>query len=67
MSNKNGPLLLTLVKDLLEYLELTFTASVFEPESGAGNHYQYIKKDDICENLSLSKGYIYTYWVLINF
>lgn len=56
MSNKNGLLLLSLVKDLFEYLELTFTTSVFEPETGAEHHYQYINKDDIYENLSLSKG-----------
>lgn len=41
---------------MFEYLELTFTTSVFEPETGAGNHYQYINKDDIYENLSLLKG-----------
>lgn len=56
MSSKNGPLLLSLVKDLFDYLELTFTTSVFDPETGAGHQYQYIDKDNIFEDLSLSKG-----------
>ncbi|VVC36037.1 FGFR1 oncogene partner (FOP), N-terminal dimerisation domain [Cinara cedri] len=55
VSNKNGSLLLSLVNDLLEYLELTFTKSVFDPETGAGRLYQCIDKDEICNNLSLSK------------
>lgn len=56
MSNKNGPLLLSLVKDLFDYLDLTFTTSVFDPETGAGHHYQYTDKDNIFEELSLSRG-----------
>lgn len=55
VSNNNGSLLLSLVKDLFEYLELTFTASVFDSETGAAHQYQYKDKDDIFEELSLSK------------
>lgn len=51
---------------MFEYLELTFTTSVFEPETGAGHHYQYMNKDDIFENLSLLKGNI-IYVKIINF
>jgi len=51
--------LLSLVKDLFEYLELTFTKSVFDSETGAAHQYQYKDKDDIFEELSLSKGNIY--------
>jgi hypothetical protein len=58
VSNKNGPLLLSLVNDLLDYLELTFTKSVFDPETGVGHQYQYIDKDNIFEELSLSRGNI---------
>lgn len=56
VSNHNGLLLLSLVKDLLDYLELTYTASVFESETGAGIQYQYKDKNDIFEELCLSKG-----------
>lgn len=56
VSNKNGLLLLSLVKDLLECLELTYTTSVFEPETGAGFQYQYKNKNDILQELCLSKG-----------
>lgn len=56
VSNKNGSLLLSLVKELLEYLELTFTTSVLGPETGAGYQYEYKNKDDIFDELSLSKG-----------
>lgn len=59
VSNRNGLLLLSLVKDLFEYLELTFTTSVFDPETGAGLQYQYIDKVDICKELSISKGNTY--------
>ncbi|KAL5236057.1 hypothetical protein ACI65C_003467 [Semiaphis heraclei] len=55
VSNDNGSLLLSLVKDLFEYLELKFTASVFDSESGAAHQYQYKDKDEIFEELSLSK------------
>ncbi|CAI6361932.1 unnamed protein product [Macrosiphum euphorbiae] len=55
VSNNNGTLLLSLVKDLFEYLELTFTTSVFDSETGAAHQYQYKDKDDILEDLSLSK------------
>lgn len=55
VSNNNGTLLLSLVKDLFEYLELTFTTSVFDSETGAAHQYQYKDKDDIFEELSLSK------------
>lgn len=58
VSNKNGLLLLSLVKDLFEHLELTFTTSVFEPETGAGHQYKCIDRNDISEELSLSKGNI---------
>lgn len=57
--NKNGLLLLSLMKDLFEYLELTYTSSVFDPETGAGFQYQYKDKNDICQELSLSKGKIF--------
>lgn len=53
--NENGLLLLSLVKDLFEYLELTYTSSVFDPETGAGLQYQYKNKNDIFQELSLSK------------
>lgn len=56
ISNKNGLLLFSLINDLFEYLELTFTKSVFDPETGAGCQYQYIDKNDIFEELLLSKG-----------
>lgn len=59
LSNKNGLLLLSLVNELLEYLELTFTTSVLGPETGAGHEYKYKNRDDIYNELSLSKGYIY--------
>lgn len=59
--NKNGLLLLSLVKDLFEYLELAFTSSVFDPETGTGLLYQYKDKNDICQELSLSKGNIF--WI----
>ncbi|XP_060833813.1 centrosomal protein 43-like [Rhopalosiphum padi] len=55
VSSNNGSLLLSLVKDLFEYLDLTFTTSVFDSETGAAHHYQYKDKDDIFEELSLSK------------
>lgn len=55
VSSNNGSLLLSLVKDLFEYLELTFTTSVFDSETGAAHQYQYRDKDDIFEELSLSK------------
>ncbi|XP_022170813.1 FGFR1 oncogene partner-like [Myzus persicae] len=55
VSNNNGLLLLSLVKDLFEYLELTFTSSVFDSETGAAHQYEYKDKDDIFEELSLSK------------
>ncbi|KAF0773005.1 FGFR1 oncogene partner-like [Aphis craccivora] len=55
VSSNNGSLLLSLVKDLFEYLELTFTRSVFDSETGATHQYQYKDKDDIFEELSLSK------------
>lgn len=61
VSNTNGLLLLSLVKDLLDCLELTFTASVFDSETGAGNHYQYKDKNDIFDELLLSKGNIKTF------
>jgi len=61
VSNENGSLLLSLVKDLFEYLELTFTTSVFDSETGAAHQYQYKNKDDIFEELSLSKGNILLY------
>lgn len=51
-------MLLSLVKDLFEYLELTFTTSVFDPETGAGLQYQYKDRDDIFEELSLLKSSI---------
>nr|BAH72733.1 ACYPI009775 [Acyrthosiphon pisum] len=38
VSNNNGTLLLSLVKDLFEYLELKFTTSVFDSETGAAHH-----------------------------
>lgn len=59
VSSNNGSLLLSLVKDLFEYLELTFTTSVFDSETGAAHQYQYKDKDDIFEELSLSKGNIF--------
>ncbi|KAL4084564.1 hypothetical protein QTP88_027508 [Uroleucon formosanum] len=55
VSNNNGTLLLSLVKDLFEYLELTFTTSVFDSETGAAHQYQYKDKDDIFEELFLSR------------
>lgn len=58
ISSKNGLLLFSLVNDLFEYLELTFTKSVFDPETGAGHQYQYKDKNDIFEELFLSKGNI---------
>lgn len=65
VSNKNGSLLLSLVKELLEYLELTFTTSVLDPETGAGHQYVYKNRDDIYEELSLSKGYIKLFYYLL--
>jgi len=59
VSSNNGSLLLSLVKDLFEYLELTFTKSVFDSETGAAQQYQYKDKDYIFEELSLLKGNIY--------
>lgn len=59
LSIPNGSLLLSLVKDLFEYLELTFTESVFNSETGVGNHYQYKNKDDIFNELPLRKGNIF--------
>lgn len=59
VSNKNGPLLLSLVKDLFECLELTFTKSVFDSETGAEHQYQYKDEKDIFEELHISNGKIY--------
>lgn len=56
ISDNNGLLLLSLVKDLFEYLGLTYTTSVFDPETGAGLHYQYKEKNDIFQELSLCQG-----------
>ncbi|XP_050427334.1 centrosomal protein 43-like isoform X2 [Adelges cooleyi] len=55
VSNNNGILLLSLVKELLEYLDLNFTSSVFDPETGVGKNFQYKKEDDIVEELSVAK------------
>lgn len=59
VSNKNGSLLLSLVKDLFEYLELTFTKSVFDSETGAEHLYQYTDENDIFEELHILKGEVY--------
>jgi len=59
VSNKNGALLLSLVKDLFECLELTFTKSVFDSETGAEHQYQYKDEKNIFEELCISKGRVY--------
>lgn len=58
VSNNDALLLLSLVKDLFEYLGLTRTTFVFDPETGAGHYYQYKDKNEIFQELSLSQGNI---------
>ncbi|XP_050521223.1 uncharacterized protein LOC126894331 isoform X2 [Daktulosphaira vitifoliae] len=52
-SNDNGVLLMSLVKNLFEYLGLSFTASVFDSETGAGQNFSYKSKDDIYKEVLL--------------
>lgn len=51
--------MLSLVKDLFECLELTFTKSVFDSETGAEHQYQYKDEKNIFEELCISKGRVY--------
>ncbi|EEZ99551.2 centrosomal protein 43 [Tribolium castaneum] len=48
-----GQLMFCLVREFLEYFDLDFTASVYEPESYVGSFYKYEGRDKIIEDLGL--------------
>ncbi|XP_044269384.1 centrosomal protein 43-like [Tribolium madens] len=48
-----GQLMFCLVREFLEYFNLDFTASVYEPESYVGSFYKYEGREKIIEDLGL--------------
>ncbi|XP_011310050.1 FGFR1 oncogene partner-like [Fopius arisanus] len=54
LSNSEGKLLFSLVREFLEYFALDYTISVYDPETYVGKEYNYIGRNKLCEKLGIS-------------
>uniref|UniRef100_A0A1Y1K7J3 FGFR1 oncogene partner (FOP) N-terminal dimerisation domain-containing protein n=1 Tax=Photinus pyralis TaxID=7054 RepID=A0A1Y1K7J3_PHOPY len=55
LESKTGRAMFCIVREFLEYFDLNFTISVFEPETYSGNGYQYEGRSQIIEDLGISQ------------
>ncbi|EZA53016.1 hypothetical protein DMN91_002425 [Ooceraea biroi] len=53
LSNSEGKLLFSLVREFLEYFGLEYTISVYDPETYFGKEYNYIGRNKLCEELGI--------------
>ncbi|CAL1274770.1 unnamed protein product [Larinioides sclopetarius] len=54
MEKKDGKLVLSLVREFLEYFNLNFTISVFDPEIATSS--PYLNRTDLCKELNLKNS-----------
>ncbi|XP_015117663.1 FGFR1 oncogene partner [Diachasma alloeum] len=54
LSNSEGKLLFSLVREFLEYFGLDYTISVYDPETYVGKEYNYVGRNKLCEKLGIS-------------
>ncbi|XP_063978474.1 uncharacterized protein DDB_G0283357-like isoform X2 [Diachasmimorpha longicaudata] len=54
LSNSEGKLLFSLVREFLEYFGLDYTISVYDPETYMGKEYNYVGRNKLCEKLGIS-------------
>ncbi|XP_018356593.1 PREDICTED: FGFR1 oncogene partner-like isoform X1 [Trachymyrmex septentrionalis] len=53
LSNSEGKLLFSLVREFLEYFGLDYTISVYDPETYFGKEYNYVGRNKLCEELGI--------------
>ncbi|XP_050464348.1 uncharacterized protein LOC126858236 isoform X1 [Cataglyphis hispanica] len=53
LSNSEGKLLFSLVREFLEYFGLDYTISVYDPETYLGKEYNYAGRNKLCEELGI--------------
>lgn len=53
LSNSEGKLLFSLVREFLEYFGLDYTISVYDPETYLGKEYNYVGRNKLCEELGM--------------
>ncbi|XP_018403582.1 PREDICTED: uncharacterized protein LOC108780393 [Cyphomyrmex costatus] len=53
LSNSEGKLLFSLVREFLEYFGLDYTISVYDPETYFGKEYNYAGRNKLCEELGI--------------
>ncbi|KAM0731605.1 Centrosomal protein 43 [Formica fusca] len=53
LSNSEGKLLFSLVREFLEYFGLDYTISVYDPETYLGKEYNYVGRNKLCEELGI--------------
>lgn len=56
LSTQEGMTVVSLFREFLEYFNLEFTASVFEPETQAGRNYEYFGRKKLANDLKLNSG-----------
>ncbi|XP_011500243.1 PREDICTED: protein PF14_0175-like [Ceratosolen solmsi marchali] len=54
LSNSEGKLLFSLVREFLEYFGLDYTISVYDPETYFGKEYNYSGRKKLCEELGIN-------------
>ncbi|XP_033224471.1 uncharacterized protein LOC117177707 isoform X2 [Belonocnema kinseyi] len=54
LESSEGKLLFSLVREFLEYFELDYTISVYDPETHFGKEYNYVGRNKLCEELGIS-------------
>ncbi|KAK5640378.1 hypothetical protein RI129_011189 [Pyrocoelia pectoralis] len=55
LESKTGRAMFCIVREFLEYFDLDFTISVFEPESYLGSGYRYESRSQIIEDLGIAQ------------
>lgn len=53
LSNSEGKLLFSLVREFLEYFGLDYTISVYDPETYFGKEYNYVGRNKLSEELGI--------------
>ncbi|OAD56131.1 FGFR1 oncogene partner [Eufriesea mexicana] len=56
LSNSEGKLLFSLVREFLEYFGLDYTISVYDPETYFGKEYNYVGRNKLCEELGIESN-----------
>ena len=54
MNTENGALVVSLVREFLEFFSLEFSSTVFDPETQAGIDYKYEGRDFLSKELQLN-------------